>query len=567
MACEIYQHLPLDTATPHIRLLKLLPGHEDDDIKLELENVQLHNDELQYDAISYTWGLEQPLQVVKIANKSLLLRTNIWQFLKHCRRTKITVDKLWVDSVCINQEDLVERNTQVRCMTEIFAKARRVLIWLGEDVSSLPLMCTVAERMPMNGAQVQDYEGDFFRELSKDSQTKIGVDILQDFVKIMYSMYWWRLWIVQEICLNSRTYIVTKNLLLDLSFLLRLEGWINSSTLKSANLPEFSFETDDAHLMHLRRLLTPGCSLEIVDVQLIHLRRVLGLVKKAYNNKLPQTLRTLLISMGQQLCQDPKDMIYGMLGLLSKETWSKISVDYTSPVEDLFLQAFFCLIDEVQFGKPKSSSLTSVIRDLLQALKLTPLAIALYIETQDSRHPIHVQHITIDRVHHFSFLYPCTKPGRTPFVPCQHPPSGMSLDEKLAYEPDAIFLNHPLLDEDVIYHQTIGCDFTLAECRNATVLCCDFDYDIRLSWTRYATDKSKSHLTVVKRYRDDDFNRYRPVNLPVDVTMALENRVNSICEFSDVWKASKENQNIPIVCTVRELMYLLDWRDEGEIYI
>jgi hypothetical protein len=566
MACQTYQHLPLDTATPHIRLLKLLPGHEDDDIKLELENVQLDNDKLQYDAISYTWGPEQPLQVVKIANKSLLLRTNIWQFFKHCRRTKITVNKLWVDSICINQEDPAERNSQVRCMTEIFAKAGHVLVWLGKDVSCLPLMSTVTERMPVNGAQSQDYEEEFFRKLSKDSQTKIGVDILQDFVKILHSMYWWRLWIVQEICLNSRTYIITKNRLLDLSFLLRLEGWIYSSTLKSPNIPELPFETVNAHLIHLRKSLIPGYSLETVDVHLIHLRRVLGLVKKAYKNKLPQTLRTLVNHMGQQLCQDPKDMIYGMLGLLSKEASSKISVNYTSPVEDLFLQAFLCLIEEeILYGKPNSSSLTCVIRDLLKTLKLTPLAVALYIETQDTRHPIHVQHITIDRVHQFTFLYPCTKAGRTPFVPCQHPPSDMSLDEELAHEPDAMFLDHPFIDEDAIYHQTIGCDFTLAECRNASVLCCDFDYDIRLSWTRFATDKSKSHLTVIKRSRDDDFDRYRPVNLPIDVAMALENRVNSICEFSDVWRVSKENQDIPIVCTVRELMYLLDWRAEDEI--
>ena len=39
---------------------------------------------------------------------------------------------LWIDSICINQSDIQEKNQQVRLMGEIYKKARRVLIWLGE---------------------------------------------------------------------------------------------------------------------------------------------------------------------------------------------------------------------------------------------------------------------------------------------------------------------------------------------------------------------------------------------------------------------------------------------------
>jgi hypothetical protein len=60
-----------------------------------------------------------------------------------------------VGSVCIYQEDTVEKTTQICCMTEILAKARRVLIGLGGGVSRLPLMSTVAERKPANDAQAK----------------------------------------------------------------------------------------------------------------------------------------------------------------------------------------------------------------------------------------------------------------------------------------------------------------------------------------------------------------------------------------------------------------------------
>jgi hypothetical protein len=105
MACETYQYSSLDTTTPHIRLLKMLPGLDDDVIRLELDNVQVDDETLQYDAMSYIWSPDNAMQEVKIANKSLLLQTNIWQFFKHSRSNKFTMHKLWVDSVCINQED------------------------------------------------------------------------------------------------------------------------------------------------------------------------------------------------------------------------------------------------------------------------------------------------------------------------------------------------------------------------------------------------------------------------------------------------------------------------------
>jgi hypothetical protein len=39
---------------------------------------------------------------------------------------------LWVDQVCINQDDLAERSTQVLLMGRIYSSAQKVLSWLGE---------------------------------------------------------------------------------------------------------------------------------------------------------------------------------------------------------------------------------------------------------------------------------------------------------------------------------------------------------------------------------------------------------------------------------------------------
>jgi Heterokaryon incompatibility protein (HET) len=45
---------------------------------------------------------------------------------------------IWIDALCINQEDIIERNSQVRNMSEIYSKADQVLIWVGEHFAGGP---------------------------------------------------------------------------------------------------------------------------------------------------------------------------------------------------------------------------------------------------------------------------------------------------------------------------------------------------------------------------------------------------------------------------------------------
>ena len=46
------------------------------------------------------------------------------------------MDKIWVDAVCINQDDVNERNAQVMRIRDIFGQSFAVMIWLGEDEMS-----------------------------------------------------------------------------------------------------------------------------------------------------------------------------------------------------------------------------------------------------------------------------------------------------------------------------------------------------------------------------------------------------------------------------------------------
>jgi hypothetical protein len=43
---------------------------------------------------------------------------------------------VWIDAICINQDDILERNVQVQMMGMVYEKATCVLIWLGEEIGN-----------------------------------------------------------------------------------------------------------------------------------------------------------------------------------------------------------------------------------------------------------------------------------------------------------------------------------------------------------------------------------------------------------------------------------------------
>ena len=55
--------------------------------------------------------------------------------LRALRRTE-TDRTLWIDAICINQDDMAERNAQVAMMADIYDRAMNVCVWLGEGDES-----------------------------------------------------------------------------------------------------------------------------------------------------------------------------------------------------------------------------------------------------------------------------------------------------------------------------------------------------------------------------------------------------------------------------------------------
>lgn len=131
-----------------IRLVEIFPGSDDEPVRCALFNVRLEDSTRpEYEALSYHWGnptarreieLYNSLDVLDGAKVCFLVPENCFSALKRLRRRTrhCTSDKnpiFWIDSICIDQNCISERNHQLSLMRSIYSSASRVTIDLGSE--------------------------------------------------------------------------------------------------------------------------------------------------------------------------------------------------------------------------------------------------------------------------------------------------------------------------------------------------------------------------------------------------------------------------------------------------
>ena len=97
-----------------------------------------------YRALSYAWG-DMETKPIYLNDQKVLVRKNLWQALWYIRPINsgvpnsnigenVTAENttwIWIDALCIDQQNNSERNHQVRVMGKIYEMAVEVLVWLG----------------------------------------------------------------------------------------------------------------------------------------------------------------------------------------------------------------------------------------------------------------------------------------------------------------------------------------------------------------------------------------------------------------------------------------------------
>lgn len=178
---EYYEYKPIIAEEHAFRLILLHPASQP---KIEIDIIHASLDEenlIEYEAISYVWGTQEMDTSVFVPEVQKHLRvTNSLELVLRDLRRPDTKRCLWVDGICINQNDQNdiekrEKNHQVRLMGRIYNSAHRVLSHLGRSTELTPILRDAITEMQqdqgsqnMAGAQtLQDLEQELEHKLKE----------------------------------------------------------------------------------------------------------------------------------------------------------------------------------------------------------------------------------------------------------------------------------------------------------------------------------------------------------------------------------------------------------------
>ena len=185
-----YQALPSDRS---IRLLTLRPGVGSENLHCSLSSHDLVSDGAPYDALSYAWGSEPRSKSIYVQEggywTTIAVTPKLVGALKHLSNLQ-SPRPLWVDAVCINQDDSMERSRQVAIMGQIYGNANNVCIWLGEQFDNSEL----AMRFVQNKVSTLGVSGEI-------TSTKEFFQEWKALAALMSRPWFQRRWVVQEVCL------------------------------------------------------------------------------------------------------------------------------------------------------------------------------------------------------------------------------------------------------------------------------------------------------------------------------------------------------------------------------
>ncbi|KAF5700270.1 het-6OR heterokaryon incompatibility (het-6OR allele) [Fusarium mundagurra] len=136
-----------------IRLLQLLPPTQvhrgiSKEIECKIIHVRLENAP-KYEALSYVWGDQERKQKIRIrAGRRTILDRSHYSIpvtlslfsalgsLRYASKTRV----LWIDQICIDQDNTQEKNEQVPRMRHIYEMATCTIIWLGDSIQDSEIL-------------------------------------------------------------------------------------------------------------------------------------------------------------------------------------------------------------------------------------------------------------------------------------------------------------------------------------------------------------------------------------------------------------------------------------------
>ncbi|KAF2731209.1 HET-domain-containing protein [Polyplosphaeria fusca] len=198
-----------------IRVLALHPGTQNDIfcdlIQIDLDDKPKPN----FEALSYVWGVSSSRFHINCSGQRIPITDNCHSALLHLRR-KRNARFLWIDSICIDQTNIEERNAQISIMGDIFRAASKVIVWLGPGNSFTALalwhlkLCGRVQRLTRCNKHAEALSTKMIDLLDRQYPKSHGrvYQHLAALDNLIANQYFNRIWTVQEVAFAQTCSVV-----------------------------------------------------------------------------------------------------------------------------------------------------------------------------------------------------------------------------------------------------------------------------------------------------------------------------------------------------------------------
>jgi hypothetical protein len=259
-------------------------------------------------------------------------------------------DFIWIDQLCINQTDILERNSQVKLMAQIYKQAQYVPAWLGDYDDSIKDVWNVSARLySLGSSNVHKYRS---FNIFEDSYGTIGVpDISSNQWLGLYSFlnrsWFQRSWVVQEIALAKQPYFFCTGVVFNFTAIAGIceflyeSGWYIQLINRVEHELSRNVNATSALTTKLDYIPNP-----LFFRGIIRLRHEIGIqtfpeLQTGYDWK-PVQLIDLLDRFRTSRATDARDKIYAFIGLfkeLARQGLTELTPDYGKSVPEVYIEA------------------------------------------------------------------------------------------------------------------------------------------------------------------------------------------------------------------------------------
>ncbi|KAL8867261.1 MAG: hypothetical protein Q9174_005778, partial [Haloplaca sp. 1 TL-2023] len=345
---------PLGSDGKTFKLLRIHPSNdrngeniaEPRDITCDLLVADL-SDPPSYEALSYTWGSTTQDQPIKIQfgpdvppNRSAVSKTEEVMVTKHLRSAILRLRQadrhrtVWIDQLCIDQTNVQERNAQVRLMAQIYRKAERTVVWLGEaNISDIEqdAILDASERMsfrpidhPYSTLEDQVILKELIGFRSQGTERQLGLRRRQVLADILNKPWFTRAWVFQEVVVAKSGIVLCGSLEMDMEIFINLLDGVCDLDLQEMG--------QEASIMHASSGYKP-----MFAIREARFEELYGLS----SSRKSKWLATLWQGMGNLSATNPRDKVYAFLAFSDSEEAARIAPSYQSSVEQVYCDAAY----------------------------------------------------------------------------------------------------------------------------------------------------------------------------------------------------------------------------------